>query len=368
MLFGMRAFILFVLYTLLYCRRHVHRPQIYTNSPIIKRLRLKVIYPFYLIPFGFPQSVYQLFRRVQIIKECVCSSIILKISGEAEILIDIYEPYHGHPCSSIRDNIVLVHGLNGSSRSTYIKGMANVFLKKNCRVFCYNARGTLHPPKSDRFCHHGLTSDLQYTVEYILDNYDGSVSLIGFSLGSNWVAKLMGEYTNNRIRLGIAVCCPFDFSFLTSYFKNNYYSQFINYYMCRNYKRYIRRSMLNPINLDNCVFLDEIDTTLLCIFEKGNLEEFYTESSCAFYIDKIDKPMLFINTDDDPVIPKQVIPIKTCLANENVGVVVLKGGHLGFFTNQHETTAEIIASEFFDKVREHGDNLENGAIAGPCEI
>ncbi|MCA9750471.1 MAG: hypothetical protein KC414_15275, partial [Romboutsia sp.] len=73
------------------------------------------------------------------------------------------------------NNILLIHGLNGSSNSTYIRGMTNVFLRRNCRVFCLNARGSLIPPKSNNFNHIGFTSDLKIATEYILNNFKGSL-------------------------------------------------------------------------------------------------------------------------------------------------------------------------------------------------
>lgn len=353
---GYPIVILIILYTIFYYKKHVYTPKIYTNNPIIKTLQCRKVYPFYFIPYGFIQTLYQLFRRVSIIKECTTSGMILKVSDDAEVFIDIHEPVRRSTRASedsadrIGHNVLLIHGLNGTSRSTYIRGMANVFLKKRCRVFCYNARGALHPPKSNLFSHHGLTSDIQFTVEYILANYEGHITLVGFSLGSNWVAKLLGEYSNDRIKMGVSVCCPFDFNFLKSYFKRNYYGRFIAYFMSRNYKRYLRRSMLTPLELTKSKFLDEIDTQLLGIYKKDSLEEFYKENSCISYLDRINRPFLFINAIDDPIIPPEVIPYDVCLRNANIGVAVLKGGHLGFFINRHETMAELVVSEFFDKV------------------
>ncbi|KAI5180302.1 uncharacterized protein PAEPH01_2734, partial [Pancytospora epiphaga] len=252
---------------------------------------------------------------------------------------------------TIKHNALLIHGLNGTSRSTYIRGMTNVFLKRNCRVFCYNARGALHPPRSNEFSHIGLTSDIRKVVEYILKNYQGDISLIGFSLGANWVAKLLGEYSNDRVSFGVAICCPFDFNYLRTYFKtNSYYARFLNYSMSRNYKRYIVRSMSVPINLSGCRFLDDIDSELLSIYKVKHIDDFYKENSCISYLHNIKTPTLFINTIDDPIIPHEVIPFEKCLENENIGVAILKGGHLGFFTNRSETMAETIVGEFTDKI------------------
>ncbi|KAI4292410.1 hypothetical protein PAPHI01_1684 [Pancytospora philotis] len=381
---------LLMMHTFFYYRRHVYVPKTFSKHPVIRAMGFKRVYPHYLLPFGFVQSVYQLFRRIRIVRGAKHASVILAVSSDADVYIDIYEmaqdagpaggahaadhaalvqvrltkgaplstgaaaekPPEARACAPpIRHNVLLIHGLNGTSRSTYIKGMANVFLKKNCRVFCYNARGALIPPRSNLFSHIGLTSDIKATVEHILANYPGYVSLVGFSMGSNWVAKFLGEYSHERVIMGVSVCCPFDFNYLKQYYgSTSLYARFINYSMSRNYKRYLRRSMQKPLNLSHCRFLEDIDRALLQIYQTEELDDFYRENSCITYLHKISTPMLFINTIDDPVIPHTVIPFETCLANPNLGIVMLKGGHLGFFTNGRETMAETVVSEFFTKL------------------
>lgn len=110
--------------------------------------------------------------------------------------------------------------------------------------------------------------------------------------------------------------------------------------------------MINPPDFGSCKYLEEVDKLLLEQLSEKTLEEFYAESSCISYISEINRPFLFINSIDDPIIPKEVVPTKICANNPNVGVVLLRGGHLGFFTNQQKTMAEVIVSQFFDKVSE----------------
>ncbi|KAI5179510.1 hypothetical protein PAEPH01_2677, partial [Pancytospora epiphaga] len=161
--------IFIILYTIFYYKKHVYVPKMYSASPLMKTFAFTTVYPFYLIPYGFVQSVYQLFRRVKIMKDTVYKSVILPLGDDAEVLLDIYEMNHkvsninkmNHKESNInkmnqkesgsmnkrqkkqkesidqtiKHNALLIHGLNGTSRSTYIRGMTNVFLKRNCRVF-----------------------------------------------------------------------------------------------------------------------------------------------------------------------------------------------------------------------------------------
>lgn len=361
--------ILLFIYKLIEYYYAIHKPIIHSLNPLIKSLDLRTVYPHILFPNGWVQSYYQLKRKIRVLPKSIKKEFVLTISEDVEIKIIMYEPSKQKNISflpvlnikkrinddssniEISDNVLLIHGLNGTADSTYIKGMANVFLKKRCRVFCYNARGALHPPKSNIFSHHGLTSDIKFTVEYILKNNTGNLILIGFSLGSNWVAKLLGEYHNIRIIAGIAVCCPFDYLYLHKYYKHSQ-SRFINYLLTKNYKRYIKRSMINPPDFSKCKYIEDVDKVLLDFIGENDLYDFYKTSSCIGYIKKIKIPFLFINTLDDPIIPKEVIPIKLCLKNKNTGIILLKGGHLGFFTNNKNTMAEEIIEKFYDKLLE----------------
>ncbi|KAI5151590.1 hypothetical protein ENBRE01_2241 [Enteropsectra breve] len=363
-------FLFFAVYTLQYYSRRVYMPKVFTKSPLISSLLLTKIYPAFFIPTGLSESVYQLFRNVKILKSAIKMNVILEVEDGGEILLEIYEPGALNEKISerrktvarstgtvdmqenkknIEGNVLLLHGLNGSSQSSYIKGMANVFLEKNCRVFCYNARGTKIPPKSNLFSHIGLTSDLKTAVEHILNNYEGALSLIGFSLGSNWVGKFLGEYSNPRLVLGMGICCPFDFMFLYTYFNSGFFTKLVENFMTKKYIKYIKRTMKVPLeNLEKLRDIKEIDRCLLKVFKAASIEEFYGSGSCKTYLKDIKIPMLFINTVDDPIIPREAIPFDEISKNENIGLILAKGGHLGFFTNKKHTMVEVLASSFYD--------------------
>jgi predicted alpha/beta-fold hydrolase len=214
--------------------------------------------------------------------------------------------------------------------------MANIFFRKNCRVFCFNARGSKLPPTTNVFSHIGLTSD----IRYILKHY------------ANCVTNFLAEYEDKqRIRMGVSVCCPFDFYKLRSMFqKTSFYKRLINYVMTRDYKRYIKKSTVDRLCFNNTTFLHEVDAKLLEITGIDMSDDFYKQNSCVRILDKIDKPFLFLNSSDDPVIPENIIPFDTCKRNKNISLIILKGGHLCFFTNGKETMAKMIVERYFDIV------------------
>lgn len=265
--------------------------------------------------------------------------------------LDKYEMNISTTCSNfIKDNVLLIHGLNGTSNSTYIKGMANTFLERNCRVFCFNARGALLPPTTNMFNHIGMTADVVKVVDYILSHYKGDLSLVGFSMGANWVGKFLGDHVDySRIKMGVGVCCPFDFLSLNSYFKNGFFKRMLYYGMLQNYKRYLKRSLAFPLDFSDCKMIEDIDMKLLDeIYKCNSLEEHYRNSSCIKVLECINVPTLFLSAIDDPIIPKTIIPSFLANKNPNLSFVLVRGGHLGFFSNGEKTIAEIMVGRFYD--------------------
>ena len=64
-----------------------------------------------------------------------------------------------------------------------------------------------------------------------------------------------------------------------------------------------------------------------------NSEEYYKGFSCKDSIKKIDKPVLIINSANDPISLKSLIPTQDIKYNNKIiSVLTPKGGHVEFFT------------------------------------
>src|ERR1035438_5136547 len=106
--------------------------------------------------------------------------------------------------------IVLVHGLEGSSDSQYIQGLAARAWEAGCNVIRMNMRNcgdTDH--LTPTLYHSGLSGD----VGAVVDNFTKThglrqVALVGYSMGGNLVLKLAGEWGNRAPLCGVAAVCP----------------------------------------------------------------------------------------------------------------------------------------------------------------
>ncbi|CAG0899229.1 unnamed protein product [Cyprideis torosa] len=66
----------------------------------------------------------------------------------------------------------------------------------------------------------------------------------------------------------------------------------------------------------------------------SSVVDYYRKASCIQDLNKVSKPILLINAEDDPIVPKPLLEIPKSHAashDRSLYVEVKNGGHLGFF-------------------------------------
>ena len=111
--------------------------------------------------------------------------------------------------------VVVCHGLEGSSKAGYVRGLLRDLRAHGIGAVAINFRGCSgEPNRLPRFYHSGDTGDLAFVVEKLRAERPGrALGLAGFSLGGNVVAKYLGERGDKvapEIRAGAVVSVPFD--------------------------------------------------------------------------------------------------------------------------------------------------------------
>ena len=101
------------------------------------------------------------------------------------------------PCAR-RLTLVLVHGLEGSSDSRYIRGIAARAWEAGCNVVRMNMRNCGDTDAlTPTLYHSGLSGDVGAVVEHYAERFGlERVALVGYSMGGNLVLKLAGEWGN----------------------------------------------------------------------------------------------------------------------------------------------------------------------------
>lgn len=240
--------------------------------------------------------------------------------------------------------VVLCHGLEGSSSSTYILGTSNLLHANGYDIAALNYRscnGEIN--KKIRTYHSGETEDLHTVINDVLPYYE-EIFIVGFSLGGNIVLKYAGDRVyaiHQKIKAIVGVSVPIDLhgsSLELSKFKNTLYSKrFLKSLLKKakikqkQYPLIIELDKLNKVK--SLKDFDESFTSVVHGF--SNAIDYYNKCSSKQFLHQIKTPTLIINAWDDPFLSDSCYPVNEAKINTFLNLMLPKyGGHVGFFHNK----------------------------------
>lgn len=234
--------------------------------------------------------------------------------------------------------VLLVHGLAGSSESSYLIRLTHKFLAENKQIVRLNLRGSgkgeglAHKPY-----HAGLSGDLYEVIKILNQSHPKSpLILIGFSLGGNMALKLAGEFLNLEplLKKVIAICPPISLEDSARRFqeRSNYFYQrsFLKY--LRNIVRSKKQKFSQSLNqaLLKCSSLYEFDNLFTAPFWGfENAKDYYNRCSSKAFISKITLPCHILFAKDDPLVNSNSLNEETLSSNIDL-LITPYGGHMGF--------------------------------------
>ncbi len=235
--------------------------------------------------------------------------------------------------------VIISHGLEGNSPRAYIKGMARIFFQNGFDVVAWNYRGCSgEMNRQRRFYHSGATDDLNVVIDHAIDIKKYSeVFLLGFSLGGNITLKLMGEKkTRQEIKKAVAISVPMDLR--TSCAK---ISQPGNWIYSRRFLKSLKLKVITKAKLRNDLDVREIESikTLKDFDDRFTAPihgfkdalDYYQKCSSINFLSGIDKPVLILNSLNDPFLSEECFPEATVKHLDHVSLeILLRGGHVGF--------------------------------------
>jgi predicted alpha/beta-fold hydrolase len=281
------------------------------------------------------------------------------------------------PEGAVKGELIVLHGLEGSHQSGYMKSMAQAGLLRGLRVHRLNMRtcgGT--EGLAPTLYHAGLTSDLLSIVSRMKQQGRGPVFLAGYSLGGNVVLKLAGELGQTARDLGIAgvvsVSTPLDLMAccLRMQEKRNfvYSTKFIERLKARYRRRAAQFPTLFPLTgLDAVKSVLEFDDKFTSkAFGFGDAEGYYGTQSSQNFLAAIAVPGLLLHAADDPLIPLRVYEKADPEKNPNLRLLLTRhGGHVGFLARRGPRFwAEEVALNWM--MRQATAGAEARRIGGPA--
>jgi len=232
--------------------------------------------------------------------------------------------------------VVLVHGLGGTSASTYIQVTTSHLLSRGIPILQLNLRGAGESrPLCRQQYHAGRTQDLRdalagLPVELIRDG----VVVVGYSLGGNMVLKYAAEYAG--LRGVVSISAPIDLAAASNRFldRRNHF-----------YLRYLLGGMKQEtLEAPDGITDEERERvlglkTILEFDEKivaprngySGAADYYAQNNAKQFLGAIQVPSLLIHSLDDPWIPAVMYTDYSWSRTSSLQPLMPRsGGHVGF--------------------------------------
>jgi predicted alpha/beta-fold hydrolase len=235
--------------------------------------------------------------------------------------------------------VAIFHGLEGSSRSPYIRGVMRALHARGFRVVLMSFRGCGGVPnRLARSYHAGETRDLAHVLDTLAARGPGSpIAALGYSLGGNALLKYLGERgADTPVATAVAVSVPFDLQEACAAMSLGM-SRFYRRILLGRLKRSTRskfETMPPPFDLATglaaCDFegFDGHITAPLHGF--ADAPDYYRKASCRPWLARVAVPTLILQAEDDPFMTRAALPRAEDLSDRITLELSERGGHVGF--------------------------------------
>ncbi len=235
--------------------------------------------------------------------------------------------------------VVLLHGLEGGSRSHYARGMLAALPRHGLRGVLMHFRGCSgEPNRLARAYHSGDTGDIDFLVRTLTAREPHTpLAAIGYSLGGNALLKWLGEQgAAAPVRCAVAVSVPFlldaSAARLNRGLSRIYQRKLLNDLKASVRRKAARLSLPVAVNeLDGLTTFHAFDDRITApLHGFRDARHYYTASSSRQLLNRIRIPTLIVHAADDPFMPESVIPTPDELSDTVEFDLHRHGGHVGF--------------------------------------
>jgi predicted alpha/beta-fold hydrolase len=251
--------------------------------------------------------------------------------------------------------VLLLHGLEGSSNSVYMQGLARLVARAGWQATAINFRSCARDPKhlsrclpnrQPRLYHSGDTDDLDFVVRTLADREPSStLYAAGVSLGGNVLLKWLGEQgARSRIEAAVTISVPFDLRIAARHLEKGagrfYAGTFLKTLRAKALelrKRFASLAgQLDPRRIAAARTFHAFDDAVTApLHGFRSADAYYRSSSSIHYLDRIEVPVLCLGSSDDPFVPAEVLDRAGRRASDDVEIVTTGwGGHAAFIAGK----------------------------------
>jgi predicted alpha/beta-fold hydrolase len=246
------------------------------------------------------------------------------------------------PASPSAPLLLVLHGLEGSCRSHYVRGLLGLARAGGWRAVVLNFRSCSgEPNRLPRFYHSGDTDDLDAVARMLVAREpDVSIGAVGVSLGGNVLLKWLGEQGEAApagVRAAVGISVPFELEPCARALDRGFQKWVYTASFMRTFKQKIRAKV--PVHgpfvdlaavrrARTFAAYDRVVTAPLHGF--ADEVDYWRRASCAPYLPHVRRPALLISALDDPFVPPAALPERAALPPGVTLELTARGGHVGF--------------------------------------
>jgi len=247
-----------------------------------------------------------------------------------------------------RPRLIILHGLEGSPRSHYARGLLHEAARRGwaADVLIFRSCG-VELNRLAQCYHSGDTRDLDFVVQSLSSAQPTRpIVLAGVSLGGNVLLRWLGERGSSipsQVKAAAAVSVPYDLARS---------SRRVGHGFSRVYQAYFLRSLRAKARAKERRFPDAVRCDAIARarslydFDDGvtaplhgfrDAADYYGQCSAIRFIAGIRVPTLLLSARDDPFLPSDVLDDVFRIARGNPQLhteFVKRGGHVGFISGR----------------------------------
>lgn len=247
------------------------------------------------------------------------------------------------PQRAARLTVILLHGLEGSTDSQYICGIATRAWAEGFNVVRMNMRNCgATDALTPTLYHSGLSGDVGAVIEYFTRKFGlERVALVGYSMGGNLVLKLAGEWGSRSPLAAVATVCPVIDLAPSSDALHEPANRMYEWHFLRGLlRRYRCKAALFPAvygatslvgRVRSLRDFDDKIVARYCGFRDA--DDYYYRAAAARVVDRIAVPTMILCAKDDPFI--RLLPETRTRIVDNPHICFVEsehGGHCAFLS------------------------------------
>ena len=274
-------------------------------------------------------------RHVQTLMAAVMRAPQVSLTSESIELPDgdVIDLVRTGPAAG-RPAVVLLHGLEGSVRSSYARAMLAAWHGRGWCGVLVHARGSAQRPnRLARGYHSGDWQDAALVVARLQTEGATAIAGVGVSLGGNVLLKWLGETGEAcPLRAAVAISVPFDLAACADALSHGF-ARFYQWHLLRDMRASVwAKRALNGATRRQLRRLTTFRAFDDCFTAPQNgfadVADYYAQCSCRRFLASIVTPTTIIQAADDPFVPPASLP--DALPSAVRLHLSPQGGHVGF--------------------------------------